>query len=352
MMKDLMEVDTLLNETEMFSSDDFSWNEDIRSIMYTKFDYDNFIGKQKEAINAVLCGRDVLVVSHTGSGKSLIYIITGYHQSGVTVVLFPTISLMNEQYAFLQYHNIGVAKFNNETPFDKRKLILEDLKKGLTKFLFLTPGNVLITLSLIQLEMLSSNGSIKEVLHQLHLNNKLLRFVVDEAHLVHEYQYFRYDYQRIGDAISAYNNVPILALTATATTEVQQTIKSRLKIEDCVSFVSETFDRSNLYYEVIRIENEKDLTKIDVCFEIINKYHYNQSGIIYAWKQKHCDAIAKGLQEKGISCVSYHAGFTDILRNKLHKQWYNDTTKIIVATHESFGLGIDKTDVRFIIHAQ
>ena len=222
---------------------EFTWSQEIETILRNKFKFIDFIGKQKEAINATLCGKDVLINTSTSSGKSLIYLLAGMIDGGVTVVLIPTISLMESQIVNLQ--NLGVqdiAHLNSSATAEERKRTFRKLHSQSVRFFFMTP------------EMITQNKDVEVELTRLHSEQQLKRIVIDEAHLVNEYKHrdFRVAYTEVGEFISRFKQVPILALTATATAITVIKVQKSLKFaHGYVYLSSDDFDRTNLHYEVI-----------------------------------------------------------------------------------------------------
>jgi bloom syndrome protein len=226
-------------------ANEFTWSREIENCMQTHFNFKSYIGKQQEGINATLCGRDVLVNTHTSSGKSLIYVVPGIIERGVTVVLFPTIALMESQMVNLRDFGItDIACLNNNTTAEARVGIYQNVRSQTVRYFFMTP------------EMFIMNSEVEQELTVLYRRNQLCRIVIDEAHLIDEYRNFREAYVEMGKFIKKFKTVPVLALTATATPDVVKKIQTSLLFEKGhVYITSEDFDRSNLHYQVIRCDS-------------------------------------------------------------------------------------------------
>ena len=298
------------------------------------FGFDSFKGDQEKIIRSLLAGNDTFVIMPTGGGKSLCYQLPAMILDGITIVVSPLIALMKNQVDAVRYTSgtNAVAHFLNSS-LNKQQVteVKEDLLKGGTKMLYVAP------------ETLSREDTI-EFLKQL----KIAFFAIDEAHCISEWGHdFRPEYRRLRTAINQINDhVPLLTLTASATPKVQQDIIRNLKMENAQLFVS-SFNRPNLYYEV----RPKPAEVLVLHKEIIKfiKENSGKSGIIYCLTRKRVESLAELLVINGIKALPYHAGLDSKTRAENQDKFLMEQVDVIVATI-AFGMGIDKPDVRFVIH--
>ncbi|MCX6311258.1 MAG: DNA helicase RecQ [Bacteroidetes bacterium] len=293
------------------------------------FGFNKFKGHQEEIIRSVLDGKDTFVIMPTGGGKSLCYQLPALMSDGVAIIVSPLIALMKNQVDAIRNHGSedGIAHFMNSS-LNKAEIlqVKKDITSGKTKLLYVAP------------ESLTKEDNInffKEI--------KISFFAIDEAHCISEWGHdFRPEYRRLRDIIEAIGTVPIIALTATATPKVQQDIVKNLGMLEANIFKS-SFNRPNLYYEV--------RPKVNVVKEIIKfiKKNTGKSGIIYCLSRKKVEEIAEFLQVNGIKALPYHAGLDAQTRAKTQDDFLMEEIDVIVATI-AFGMGIDKPDVRFVIH--
>ena len=322
----------------------YPWSKDVKAAMKERFHLHGFRPNQLEAINATLEGKDAFVLMPTGGGKSLCYQLPSIVQSGrtagVTIVISPLLSLMQDQVDHLQKLRIQAFVINSEISADHRRFVLEALREprveDFIQLLYVTP------------EMLSKSQAIINTFSKLHERGKLARIVIDEAHCVSQWGHdFRPDYKALGEVRKQFRGVPVMALTATATENVKVDVIHNLGMRGCDVF-SQSFNRPNLTYEVRKKVKGKDL--LDGIADTINKLYHGQSGIVYCLSRKNCERIAKELCEAyKIRARHYHAGMEPHERINVQKQWQAGQYDVIVATI-AFGMGIDKPDVRFVIH--
>jgi ATP-dependent DNA helicase RecQ len=296
------------------------------SILKETFGYDTFRPHQREVIESVLAKRDALAVMPTGGGKSLCYQIPALLFDGLTVVVSPLIALMKDQVE--QMHAAGVpALFLNSTLSPEAyQENMDYVKRGETKLLYLAP-ETLLTPRILQL--------LSEV--------KVDCFTIDEAHCISEWGHdFRPEYRQLADVRRRFPGAVCLALTATATPRVRQDIKKSLGFPQSNEFVA-SFNRENLYIEVA--------PKRDAAIQTMRflERFKDQSGIIYCFSRKQVDELAEYLSRKGHSARPYHAGLDDDARRRNQEAFIRDDVQIIVATI-AFGMGINKPNVRFVVH--
>lgn len=297
------------------------------------FGFDGFKGPQEEIIQSLLSGKDTFVIMPTGGGKSLCYQLPAMICDGVAVIVSPLIALMKNQVDLVRSYSSkdDVAHFlNSSLNKGQQKIVKDDLLSGKTKMLYVAP------------ETLTKEDNI-EFFKSLDISF----FAVDEAHCISEWGHdFRPEYRRLKEVTDQINpNVPIIGLTATATPKVQSDILKNLGLRKPNVFIS-SFNRPNLYYEIQPKVNLEQTNKSIVRFI---QQHKNKSGIIYTLNRKTTEELAKMLMANGIKAVAYHAGLDNKLRSERQDQFLNEDIHVIVATI-AFGMGIDKPDVRFVIH--
>ena len=302
----------------------------LTEILKENFGFDTFKGDQEAVIKNLLDGNDAFVLMPTGGGKSLCYQLPSLVMKGTAIVISPLIALMKNQVdAIRNFHEEdGVAHFLNSS-LTKQAIeeVKADVQSGKTKLLYVAP------------ESLTKEDNV-EFLKSI----KISFYAIDEAHCISEWGHdFRPEYRRIRPIINEIGKAPIIALTATATTKVRDDIKKNLGIQDAPDFKS-SFNRPNLYYEV------KPKTK-NVDKDIIKfiKSNPGKSGIIYCLSRKKVEELAEVLQANEISAKAYHAGMDSVMRSQTQDEFIMEKIDVIVATI-AFGMGIDKPDVRYVIH--
>ncbi len=297
------------------------------------FGFDAFKEPQEDIIKNLLSGNDTFVIMPTGGGKSLCYQLPAIISEGCAIIVSPLIALMKNQVDLVRSYSSkdDVAHFLNSTlNKGQQKIVKDDLTSGKTKMLYVAP------------ETLTKEENI-EFFKDLNISF----FAVDEAHCISEWGHdFRPEYRRLREMMSLISNTaPMIALTATATPKVQNDIVRNLGLRDPKIFIS-SFNRPNLYYEILpKIKKEQTVKNI-VRFISQNK---GKSGIIYTLNRKTTEELADMLMANGIKAVAYHAGLDSKLRADRQDQFLNEDVQVIVATI-AFGMGIDKPDVRFVIH--
>ena len=306
---------------------------DLKEHLQEYFGFNKFKAPQEEIINSLLSGKDTFVIMPTGGGKSLCYQLPAMISNGVAIVVSPLIALMKNQVDLMRgfSSNDHIAHFLNSTLNKGQvKIVKDDLMSGRTKMLYVAPETM-----------------TKEENVEFFKTLDISFFAVDEAHCISEWGHdFRPEYRRLKEMTEQINSsAPIIALTATATPKVQSDIVKNLGLRDPNIFIS-SFNRANLYYEIQPKINLEQTNKSIVRF--INNYK-NKSGIIYTLNRKTTEELAAMLNANGITAVAYHAGLDAKLRAHRQDLFLNDEVNVIVATI-AFGMGIDKPDVRFVIH--
>jgi len=307
--------------------------DDLELHLQQHFGFDQFKGQQKEIIKTLLSGQDTFVIMPTGGGKSLCYQLPAMMLEGVAIIVSPLIALMKNQVDLVRSYSSKdhVAHFLNSTlNKTQQKKVKDDLANGSTKMLYVAP------------ETLTKEDNI-EFFRSLTISF----FAVDEAHCISEWGHdFRPEYRRLKEMVDQINpDVPIIGLTATATPKVQSDILKNLGLRNPAVFIS-SFNRPNLYYEILPKVNVEQTNKSIVRYIQSNK---NKSGIIYTLNRKTTEELAKMLEANGIKATAYHAGLDSKLRADRQDQFLNEDVQVMVATI-AFGMGIDKPDVRFVIH--
>ena len=294
------------------------------------FGFDTFKGDQELIIRNLLDGNDTFVLMPTGGGKSLCYQLPSLVMEGVAIVISPLIALMKNQVDAMRHYSEedGVAHFLNSS-LNKSAIdqVKSDILSGKTKLLYVAP------------ESLTKEDNVEFL-----KNVKISFYAVDEAHCISEWGHdFRPEYRRIRPIINMIGEAPIIALTATATQKVREDIKKILGMPDAKEFKS-SFNRPNLYYEVRRKTNDIDKDIIKFI-----KANSGKSGIIYCLSRKKVEELAEILKANGINASAYHAGMDSSARSAVQDDFIKENIDVIVATI-AFGMGIDKPDVRFVIH--
>ncbi len=293
------------------------------------FGFNGFKGEQEDIIQNLLDGNDSFVIMPTGGGKSLCYQLPALMSEGTAIIVSPLIALMKNQVDAIRGFSDkdGIAHFYNSTlNKTEAKQVKKDVQDGITKLLYVAP------------ESLTKEENI-EFLKSF----KISFFAIDEAHCISEWGHdFRPEYRRLRTIIEAIDRVPIIALTATATPKVQEDIQKNLGMTEARVFKA-SFNRDNLYYE---IRPKKDVKKEIIRFV---RQHQGKSGIIYCLSRKKVEEIAELLQVNGIKALPYHAGLDSHSRVRHQDMFLMEEADVIVATI-AFGMGIDKPDVRYVIH--
>jgi bloom syndrome protein len=316
------------------------WSADVIRVLRGTFHLDGFRKNQLEAINSTLSGNDTFVLMPTGGGKSLCYqlpamIDTGKTR-GVTIVISPLISLMTDQVDHLHDLGIDAMYINSELTAAERKERFASLREARVtcRLLYVTP------------EALGQSQQMVSALEALDARGLLARIVIDEAHCVSQWGHdFRPDYKQLGDFRRRFPRVPCIALTATANATVKDDVKHHLGIRGCEEF-SHSFNRPNLSYEVRQFT--KDM--VGVMAKIINEEFRGKSGIIYCLSRNDCEKVSQELISKHrIPSQYYHAGMHKDEKIDVQRRWQAGEANVVVATI-AFGMGIDKSNVRYVFH--
>ena len=290
------------------------------------FGYSEFRPPQQEIVETLISGRDAFVLMPTGGGKSLCFQIPALHRAGVAIVVSPLISLMKDQVDALLANGVRAAFYNSSLKAEESRQILAKLHAGELDLLYVAPERLLNEGFLDRLKKMT-----------------IALFAIDEAHCVSQWGHdFRPEYVRLGQLRSHFPEVPMVGLTATADPQTRQDVLQRLGLEQAQCFVS-GFDRPNIRYTVV--EKKKPF---DQLIGFLAE-HQQEAGIVYALSRKRVEEVAERLAAAGHKARAYHAGLGDKERKKVQEMFLRDDIEIVVAT-VAFGMGIDKPNVRFVVH--
>ncbi len=295
------------------------------------FGYDRFRPGQRQIIETALADRDQLAIMPTGGGKSLCFQLPALLKDGLTIVVSPLIALMQDQVEALQANGIAATFINSSLSLEEARARAADILAGQTKLVYVAP------------ERLVSDRFLA-FLDRVRQARGLASFAIDEAHCVSEWGHdFRPEYRQLQLLRYRYPDVPILALTATATERVRRDIIEQLVLEKPNVHVA-SFDRPNLYYEVQNKQSRSYYQLLDFVRKEPG------SGIIYCLTRKNVDAISERLQADGVEALPYHGGMDADARTENQTRFIRDDARVMVAT-VAFGMGINKPDVRFVVHS-
>ncbi len=291
------------------------------------FGFNSFRSFQEEAVDGILAKKDLLMILPTGGGKSLCYQLPSLLMDGVTVVISPLIALMQDQVRGLNENGIKAATINSDMSDDERHEVFTGLKEGSIKLLYVAP------------ERMSASGFVS-FLHTLDINF----FVIDEAHCVSEWGHeFRADYRKLNLLKEHFPSTPVAAFTATATPKVEADIESALKLENPVKL------RANVFRKNLTIRTQKRVSNGRTQLLNFLQQHKGKSGIVYTFTRKETEQLATFLQSRHISAKAYHARLPVEEKGQVMKDFMYDKIDIVVATI-AFGMGIDKSNIRFVVH--
>eukprot|EP00850_Spirogloea_muscicola_P005375 SM000024S07837 [mRNA] locus=s24:828308:834278:+ [translate_table: standard] len=317
----------------------FPWDADVERARKDLFGISAFRPHQREIINAVLDKRDVFVIMPAGGGKSLCYQLPAAMSNGLTLVVSPLLSLIQDQVMGLTALGIAAAMLTSTTTKAEVAAIYSALEKdeGQLRLLYVTPEKVAKSKSLIsKLEKCNHAG-------------RLSLIAIDEAHCCSQWGHdFRPDYKNLGVLKTQFPKVPMMALTATATGRVQADVRAMLRMLQCEIFIS-SVNRPNLYYEVLEKSSTASAVIDDIAAFIKHLYPGKQSGIVYCFSRRECEQVARELVRRNIKAAHYHADMDAEDRTSVHCRWSGNIIQVIVGT-VAFGMGINKPDVRFVIH--
>ena len=304
-------------------------SKNLTSYLKKYFGFDQFKGQQHEIITTLLNNEDVFVLMPTGGGKSLCYQLPALMSDGVAIIVSPLIALMKNQVDAIRgiSENDGIAHvLNSSLNKSETKTVMTDIKDGVTKLLYVAPE------SLTKEEYIDFFKSVK-----------ISFFAIDEAHCISEWGHdFRPEYRNLKSIINKIGDAPIIALTATATPKVQEDIQKTLGMQSARVF-KDSFNRTNLFYEIRpKVDQDKQIIKFI-------KQNDGKSGVIYCLSRKKVEEITQLLQVNGINAIPYHAGLDVKTRSKHQDLFLMEEASVVVATI-AFGMGIDKPDVRFVMH--
>ncbi len=300
---------------------------EMREIVAQVWGYDTLRPLQEDAMRASLEGRDGVVVLPTGGGKSLCYQAPALVREGLTVVVSPLIALMKDQLDGLLANGVAAGMLTSAQDAEERRETMQELRAGRLKLLFCSP------------ERLVMDGFYDRLIDQ-----GLAAIAVDEAHCISHWGHdFRPEYRMLGELRKNGPAVPIMAFTATATPRVRTDIVEQLGLQDHADLVG-NFDRPNLTYRVVP---RSDL--LEQAMKVVSR-HEGQAGIVYTLRRKDVEKLAADLARRGVRCLPYHAGLESSERKRVQEAFLNEGIDVVVAT-VAFGMGIDRPDVRFVIHA-
>ncbi len=300
----------------------------LQDALHRHFGYSTFRAGQEAIIRHILSGRDALVLMPTGGGKSICYQLPALLMDGVTLVVSPLIALMKDQVDALHQNGIAAAFLNSTQSQEEQNGVLWQLTTGMLKLLYVAP------------ERLIGEGRFIEFLQRLRVS----LVAIDEAHCISQWGHdFRPEYLALGELKTALPGIPVVALTATADAQTKEDIIHKLRFADYQVF-EHSFNRPNIFYQVLPKKRH-----VDHIVQYLNA-HKDDSGIIYCLSRNGTEMLAQQLQAAGFNAVAYHAGLLKEERDQRQEDFLRDDVRIIVATI-AFGMGIDKSNVRYVIHA-
>ncbi|XP_053319517.1 ATP-dependent DNA helicase Q1 [Spea bombifrons] len=323
---------------ESWNKQDFPWSQKIEDVLQKNFHLKTFRSLQLETINATMANRDVFLIMPTGGGKSLCYQLPAVCSEGFTLVICPLVSLMEDQLMVLERLGLPATSINASSSKEHVKWVHNEMvnKKSQLKLLYVTP------------EKIAKSKLFMSRLEKAYHAGRLARVAVDEVHCCSQWGHdFRPDYKTLGILKRQFPQTPLIGLTATATSHVLQDGQKILCVQKPITFTA-SFNRPNLFYEV-RLKPSHSNDFLEDVVKLINGRYKGQSGIIYCFSQKDSEHVTMSLQKLGVRAGAYHANMEPGDKTNVHTQWTENKIQVVVAT-VAFGMGIDKPNVRFVIH--
>ncbi|XP_035807497.2 ATP-dependent DNA helicase Q1 isoform X1 [Amphiprion ocellaris] len=330
----------VMSEQEMqrYDGTDFPWSREVEQHLKDSFHLSKFRPLQLRAINLTMTGKDLFLVMPTGRGKSLCYQLPAVCSKGFTLVVTPLVSLMEDQIMYLKSIEVSAVMLNASSSKDHAKTVMAGITdpKGPFKLVYVTP------------EKIAKSKLLMSRLEKAYNANLLSRIAVDEVHCCSQWGHdFRPDYKLLGILKRQFSKVPLLGLTATATSSVLKDCEEILCVPKPITLTA-SFNRTNLYYEVRIKDSDNDASISDIASLVKSRYK-DQSGIVYVFSQKDAESVAAELQKRDILAYPYHANMDPDDKSQVHRRWTSNKIQVVVAT-VAFGMGIDKPNVRFVIH--
>jgi len=316
----------------------FPWSDRMDLARKEIFGLEKYRPDQLSVMNATMSGHDCILIMPTGGGKSLTYQLPAVISEGVTLVVSPLLSLMEDQLMSLKRLEVNAAMLTGTSDQETKKNVMKDMldPKSNLRLLYVTP------------EKCSKSKQFMAKLQKMHQLGRFKRLAIDEVHCCSQWGHdFRPDYKFLGAMRAMFSDVPILGLTATSTVEVTKDVKNILRIPQAMVFMS-GFNRPNLHYSV-RLKPDAACDNFDYIASLLKGEFDGQSGIIYTTTIKEVQNLYEELKKRNIRCGPYHAQMEVEARSRVHRKWTSGDLKVVVATI-AFGMGIDKPDVRFVIH--
>ncbi|XP_033987211.1 ATP-dependent DNA helicase Q1 isoform X1 [Trematomus bernacchii] len=325
-------------EMLLYDGTDFPWSENLEQHLKDTFHLSTFRPLQLRAMNLTLSGKDLFLVMPTGRGKSLCYQLPAVCSNGFTLVVTPLLSLMEDQIMYLNSIDVAAVMLNASSSKEHAKSVMAGMTdpKAPFKLLYVTP------------EKIAKSKLLMSRLEKAYNANLLSRIAVDEVHCCSQWGHdFRTDYKLLGILKRQFPKVPLLGLTATATSSVLKDCEKILCVPKTITLTA-SFNRTNLFYEV-RIKDSNHEASISDIAALIKSKYKDQSGIVYVFSQKDAESVSSELQKSDIIAFPYYSHMEPADKSRIHRKWTANKIQVVVAT-VAFGMGIDKPDVRFVIH--